>query len=231
VGYLEQTRRPLHCLAFLLPMLAVYEVGIFLAYPPFSTEGPPEVMAKVLLSWFMELLGATGVYLPGLIVVLALLGWHLARKDPWQIDRPVLVGMAGESALLALPLLLWHAVLTHRTPLASADWADSVLLSMSAGIYEELVFRLLLISLLTFIMTEIIRLKSRPAEVLAVVLSSLLFAAHHCKGFGGSEPLALDRFVFRFAAGIYLAGVFVLRGFGIAVGSHTAYDVIVVSMR
>ena len=29
--------------------------------------------------------------------------------------------------------------------------------------------------------------------------------------------------------GVYLAGIFIYRGFGIAVGTHTAYDLIVVA--
>ncbi len=228
-GYLDQTRRPLQSLVFLLPLVMVYEVGIFLAYPPFSGKPPTEVQARVLLNWLMSLFGATGYHLAGLIVVAALLGWHVLRKDPWRLKRRVLGGMAAESVLLALPMLMFHALLAAGGRALSGDWADLVLLSMSAGIYEELVFRLLLISLLTFLLSEVVNLRHGPAEVLAVLLSSIIFAAHHCQGLGGSEPFVLTRFLFRAAAGVYLAGVFVLRGFGIAVGCHTLYDVIVVS--
>jgi len=212
-------------------MLILYELGIFLAYPSFSNEQPPEVMAKVLLAWFMALFGASGYYLPGLIVVVVLLAWHILRKDPWRVDRRVLMGMGVESVLLALPLLLYHAALASGVRLASGYWADSVLLSMSAGIYEELVFRLLLINLLTFLMTEVVNLKRPHAEAIAVLVSSVIFALHHCKGFGGGEAFVMSHFLFRSAAGVYLAGVFVLRGFGVAVGCHTIYDIIVVSMR
>ncbi len=230
-GYLELTRRPIYCLAFLLPILIVYELGIFLAYPPFSGDHPPEVFAKYLLSWIMALLGVTGYYLPGLMVIGILLGWHLWRRDPWRVDRPVLGVMAAESVLLALPLLLFHMVLAAPVMLSNPPWADTVLLSMSAGIYEELVFRLLLINLIAFLIADFGGLMKRgPAELVAVVLSSLIFALHHCKGFGGIEPFEMYRFVFRSAAGLYLAGVFVLRGFGIAVGAHTVYDIIVVTM-
>jgi len=36
-------------------------------------------------------------------------------------------------------------------------------------------------------------------------------------------------FGFRTAMGIYLAGVYIYRGFGIAVGAHAVYDLIVVA--
>ncbi len=228
-GYLDRTRRPIYSLYFLLPILILYELGVMLAYPSFAGEPAQEVMARYMLNWFMSLFGVTGVFLPGLIVVLVLLGWHLYRKDPWQVDRDVLVGMAAESVLLALPMLLFHALLAARAMLADTGWADAVLLSMSAGIYEELVFRLFLISLLTWFLAEVVGLKRPPASAVAVVVSSLIFALHHCQGFGGAEAFRWDYFIFRSAAGLYLAGVFVLRGFGIAVGCHTVYDIIVVT--
>jgi len=228
-GYLEQTRGPLLSLVFLLPMLIVYEVAVFMAYPPFSKTQPPEVMAKVLLSWVMALLGISGYYLPGLIVVLTLLGWHLYRKEPWRVDKGVLFGMAVESVLFALPPLLFHFALTNGIPLASSDWAESLLLSISAGIYEELVFRLILISLIVFVLADVFGLKLGPGELAAVLISSIIFAGHHYKGFGGSFPFDMPTFIFRALAGVYLAGVFVLRGFGIAAGCHIVYDLIVVS--
>jgi len=228
-GYFERTRQPLYSLVFLLPMLLIYELGILLAYPSFSPHRPPEVQAKVLLTWFMALLGVTGFYLPGLAVVVILLGWHVLRREPWRVDRPVVLGMAVESVLLALPPLLFHAALTNRILLAGTDWAESLLLSISAGIYEELVFRLLLISVLVFLLTDVLKLKRSPAELVGVLLSSVIFAAHHYKGFGGADAFDLTTFWFRAVAGVYLAGVFVLRGFGIAAGCHMFYDLIVVT--
>jgi hypothetical protein len=37
----------------------------------------------------------------------------------------------------------------------------------------------------------------------------------------------LFSFVFRATAGVFFAGLFVVRGFGITVGSHAAYDLLV----
>ncbi len=210
-------------------MLIVYEVGIFLAYPPFSQEQAPEVVAKVLLSWFMAVFGVTGFYLPGLAVVAILLIWHVNRRDSWRINKTALVGMAVESVIFTVPPLIFHAALARRVPLATSDWAASLLLSLSAGIYEELVFRLILISVLIFLLAEVLNLNMEASELLAVLISSLVFAIHHYKGCGGSDPFEWTSFLFRAMAGIYLSGVYVLRGFGIAVGCHMFYDLIVVS--
>ena len=49
-------------------------------------------------------------------------------------------------------------------------------------------------------------------------------------GFDGVEVPVFDPSDaghFRWLAGVYFAWVFVVRGFGVAVGTHTAYDILV----
>ena len=62
---------------------------------------------------------------------------------------------------------------------------------------------------------------------LTVIVSSLLFAAHHYYPIG-RDPMTAASFAFRAAAGAYLAAVYVFRGFGLAVGSHVVYDAVAV---
>ena len=63
-------------------------------------------------------------------------------------------------------------------------------------------------------------------SALAVTGSALLFSIAHHAGAPG-EAFTWYAFSFRWLAGIYFAWVFVVRGFGIAVGTHTAYDLLV----
>jgi membrane protease YdiL (CAAX protease family) len=96
---------------------------------------------------------------------------------------------------------------------------------LGAGVYEELLFRLLLLPLLAWVLR---RLAMSPAAAMvgAVLLSSLLFAiAHHIGPYG--EPFAWFKFFFRLLAGIFFAVLFVYRGFGIAAGTHAGYDLLV----
>jgi membrane protease YdiL (CAAX protease family) len=96
---------------------------------------------------------------------------------------------------------------------------------VGAGIYEEVLFRLLLFSGLVALGR---RLSGSPALAvsLGALVSALLFsAAHHVGPYG--EPFEGYNFLFRTVAGVYFALLFQLRGFGIAVGAHACYDVIV----
>ena len=62
--------------------------------------------------------------------------------------------------------------------------------------------------------------------VLAIAISSLLFSAAHHVGPYGEWPIRWPHFVFRTLAGVFFALVYVYRGFGIAAGSHAAYDIL-----
>jgi len=55
-------------------------------------------------------------------------------------------------------------------------------------------------------------------------LRPALRGAHHLGPHG--EPFNGAFFAFRTAAGLYFAGLYRVRGFGIAVGAHAFYDVL-----
>ncbi|MCK4752623.1 MAG: CPBP family intramembrane metalloprotease [Planctomycetes bacterium] len=102
---------------------------------------------------------------------------------------------------------------------------------IGAGIYEELVFRLVLICLLMIFFQDLLRLNHRNSVILAVLVSAALFSAHHhiifLNGrFGQTAAFNWTEFSFRTLAGIYFAVLFAIRGFGITAGTHAFYDII-----
>lgn len=113
----------------------------------------------------------------------------------------------------------------------SAGLLGDIVTSIGAGIYEELVFRLVLIILLMLLFQDLLHFKHGTSIVLSVVISAVLFSAHHhiffLDGrFEIGETFSVARFVFRALAGIYFAVLFAVRGFGITAGSHAFYDII-----
>ena len=228
IGYFEVSQRPMAALALLVPLVALYEIGTLAAGPTLHGEAS-RVVAFHLLEMFFSILGAASFHLPALAVVAVLIAWHVACRDPWTIHLPTTLAMALESIVLALPLLMLSR-LVGPIPFAStqpAQWGDEIILSIGAGIYEELLFRLILISLLGMALVDFARMRRSTGYAIAVVLSSLLFAAHHYAPLT-TEPFAMGSFAFRAVAGLYLSLVFVLRGFGLAVGCHAAYDLMLV---
>jgi hypothetical protein len=101
-----------------------------------------------------------------------------------------------------------------------------LMLSLGAGLYEELLFRVLLVSGLLLLARRVMRLGPGLANTFAVGLAALIFSAFHYIGPFG-DPLRLDSFVFRTIAGIAFSALYVFRGFGITAWTHALYDVIV----
>lgn len=237
VGYFRTAEAPYHSLLFVLPLIAAYEVGIRHLAGSASLGGDPgthpQIVAFTLMQRFFVWFGATGAMLPALSVVGILLAWHVARKDAWKIRPLVLGGMAVESVLLAIPLIgVGFAVANHMAlwafPAPDPATLKLLVLSCGAGVYEEAVFRLGAMTLLSFLLCDVLRIPSRVGLVLVVMVSSVLFALYH---YWGSELFTWRSMVFRTIAGVYFALLFLTRGFGITAGAHAAYDIFVVSMR
>jgi len=104
-------------------------------------------------------------------------------------------------------------------------WRD-VVISLGAGPYEELIFRLFLVELLLWGLTGPLKMDRQSATVIAVLISATLFAGYHYLP-GTGEHFHWGSFLFRTGAGIYFSIVFVQRGYGVAAGCHTFYDVLV----
>jgi hypothetical protein len=108
------------------------------------------------------------------------------------------------------------------------ETANLLVLSLGAGVYEEAVFRLGALTLISVVLCDVIRVPAKPGLCAAVLGSSVLFAFYH---YWGAEPFGWRSMVFRTLAGIYFSILFLCRGFGITVGAHSAYDVLIVSLR
>ena len=111
----------------------------------------------------------------------------------------------------------------------------NIVTGIGAGIYEELVFRLILICILMLLFQDVLKLGHENAIILSVLISAALFSAHHHIDFLSGRPNVVDpfdwtRFAFRTVAGIYFAFLYAIRGFGITAGTHAFYNIIAVSV-
>jgi hypothetical protein len=112
----------------------------------------------------------------------------------------------------------------------------NIVTGIGAGIYEELVFRLILIIVLMMLFQDALGLGRKISIILSVLISAALFSAyHHIVYLDGqfvqSSPFNWPEFGFRTIAGIYFAVLFAIRGFGITAGAHAFYDIIAVSIN
>src|SRR5262249_34662802 len=140
-GYLSRSSAPLVSLVFLLPFVAVYELGtrLILADP---VAGTPQVIAFTMLQRAFAPLGPSARHLPARALVSILFAWHLARKDGWTVRFSTLLGMGLESIALGVPPIVFGLLLRRFLPLGGGDGEPltaTVIFAFGAGVYEELV--------------------------------------------------------------------------------------------
>ena len=238
--YWSDARTPLSSLLFLIPWIVVYEFGVVV-----MGQDQPDVVRNGADFWMRSALSQLGfgnIFLLPSIVVTMLLASHIFRKNPWHVRFETQLGMLAESVLLAIGLVAvgqCHDIIFRHVAVGSVSaehGASAAILNtigpvtravtfIGAGVYEEVMFRLLLVPA-AFMFFRMFEFPSKWAAMMAAVCTSFLFAIAHHIG-PSAEALNLFAFSFRAAAGLFFASVFLLRGFGITVGCHAAYDLLV----
>jgi len=222
-GYFYWSRDAAVGLFAILPLWLIYECAR-LWLSPAERNG-----AEALLLQQMHRLGPFGHLgvSAAFCLLIATAAWSLVRRRvPWMRLAAVIALEGCVYALLLGPLASAMAASATRV-LALADpstLAVNLVGSLGAGIFEELVFRLGLMSLLAWLGMQALRAWSLPswiAGVVAVVASAVVFSwFHHACG----QPYDRHVFLYRAMAGILLGTLMWLRGIGVCVYTHTTYD-------
>lgn len=234
-GYWTAPRQARYALPFALPLLLLYE-GLSFVLTQSAYAGLRNGADVLLKTLFVAFGGSRGVALFSVLLVGvgAWLVWRDRRRHPGPLEGRVFGLMLAESlvyaALLgsvvtALTALLLSPMLsvTQVAGPGRLSLTAQLVLSLGAGIYEELLFRVLLVSGL-LALGAWLGWRRPTAVAAAIVLAALIFSAFHYLGPMG-DPFALASFTFRAVAGLLLSGLYVARGFGIAAWTHALYDV------
>ena len=232
--YYRDSRASRYSILFAVPLLLAYEgLAWFLADP--AGGGVRNGADVILKSLFLTLGGPRGllvfnVLLAGVGAWLIVRDW---RQHPGGVRLGVFARMLAESAVLAM---LVGAVIGRATsallrylivgPSGGLDLPSQLMISLGAGIYEELLFRVILVGALAALGARAFGWSTRTAGVVACVLGALLFSAFHYIGPYG-DPLEAGSFIFRALAGLTFSALYLLRGFGITAWTHALYDVFV----
>jgi membrane protease YdiL (CAAX protease family) len=266
-SYLERTSRPIYAIVFLTPLIVLYEVGTILVNTDTLRHCENRVVAFVWLKYLAQFVGfedRTSFAVLPLLVLLVLAGFQFASRKKWHVDFVDTVPMAGECALLSVPLVALGMLLSrqsqaasqatetavaHGVPQTLASYSSigssqghglmgQIVTGIGAGIYEEFIFRLVFICLLMIFFQNLLGLKHVPAAIASILISSALFSAYHHidilplqSGMRAVDPFTWPKFIFRTLAGVYFAGLFTFRGFGITAGTHAFYDILVALMK
>ena len=212
-----------------LPLWLLYEV-LRLRLTPEERNG-----AEIMLVQAVERVGPNGHLVLSVVLCLCMLlaARSLVRRQvPWLRVAMVSALEGTVYGLLLGPLSA--ALASSATSVLSAASQDGgtnprlvqdLVGAMGAGIFEELLFRLGLMSLLVWGWERVRRVFDLPQALgglLAVAVSAVVFSwFHHVWG----EPFTLPAFLFRTMAGVLLGVLMIFRGYGVCVYTHVLYDV------
>jgi len=231
-AYLVETRRPLHSLSAIAPLVLAHAALTWLFEPPVSAA------AALWVQWPLVRMGLSSgmaaVVLAALFVLAGIaLSYREIRGGHARFKPLLLPWIWAEGCAWGLVLhLAWNGIGRGTAGGDGLGVGDNLALALGAGIYEELVFRVVVFWLVRKALD--LAASSPPKEVAAlgrtlsaVLLTSLIFAsAHHF----GPEPFSWDALLFRTVAAVVFTSLFAWRGLGVAACAHAAYDVFVVAL-
>ena len=188
--------------------------------------------ADVLIEQAISTLGFDIFYVVSTLFVLVFLSIVYYQKknyDSFKIYKSYLLAMLVESFFYALLLFfILGSMSLYLMDVSVTNIYFNIILSLGAGIYEELIFRVFSLYILYQLMKFVFKSMSNfSSHFFALILSAILFSSFHFIG----EELFLDNpeaFAVRFIAGILLGFLYINRGFGVTAITHSFYDIFVI---
>ncbi len=233
-GYFQLTRSGTYSFLAVMPLFVLYELLITLVN--LDRELEIRISADI---WLKQMLAGIGLSdhaaVAGVVGLVGLIVFLSERRYKIAIHRHYFVYMLIESLFYAI-FTAWlvsdfirHIFGLHTLPvlgLQSVGLLTQVTLSLGAGLYEELFFRVILVSGLFWGFSFFADNKPLTYVMAAFVGAAIFSGIHHLGEFG--DPFSLSVFTFRLAFGLCLNALYLARGFGIAAWTHALYDIMVV---
>ena len=223
--YLEKSKSPWYSFIFAFPALIIYELVLFWMRNvefTYIQNGADVLIEQIIYNSSFEVLHVSStIFFIALIFVLV---YQKKKFKSLQVNMKYLNLMIIESLTYASVLFFIMGNI-YLMDVSSNDLLCNIILSFGAGIYEELIFRVLLIYIFIQLIKFLFRLGDFSAQFYAIFFSAILFSLFH---FIGIESFNNEAFAVRFIAGIFLAILYVQRGFGITAITHSIYDIFVI---
>jgi len=227
-AYLRYTHHHYYSILLVVPLFLFYEIGVWWVYR--NSMDKIRNLVDVLIKFAIQYCGISTFFVVSVLALLIFLIIFRPRKEflvfHWYYYIMMLVESLFFSLLFSFFILKFFSVITCSTAQIEKSWAG-LILSLGAGIYEELLFRVLLFSGISVLLMKIFKFDTVFAGIFAAFITSCGFSLIHYLGIFG-EKFSLYSFLFRLAGGLFFCLVYKLRGFSIAVYTHAIYDILIV---
>ena len=243
--YLEFSRSAYYAVVASLPLLVAYQMLLALDGGS-GSRGQVRNAPEVWLRSLMESLGVSPSNATLMMILALILAIPVVRKHSVKLE-------AGYFGMMLLEALVYGFVLgivinyilaflfTFFQPamagvtvpmpipmalLGQGGLVQELALSLGAGLFEELFFRVILLNVLLSGFRLIF--PGWMGAAISIPLAAFLFSLAHYVGSLG-DAFEVYGFLFRWLAGLIFTVLYYLRGFAITAYSHAIYNILVVT--
>ena len=225
-NYWRYSRSAYYSAVAALPLLVIYEILIVLSQSRYwGIRNAADVWIRTFLMAFD--LQAQHVTFVLIGISLALIPIAKSRARGIKLKANYFALMFAECLTFSLVLGVVLQSILRLGGLSSGGPGSGLMqnlaLSVGAGLFEEIIFRVILLNLLFLLLSPLLK-KKVVAAVVSVLLASFLFSLSHYVG-TMADTWQLYSFMFRWAAGLLFTVLYFVRGFAITAYTHAFYDI------
>ena len=225
-NYWRYSRSAYYSAVAALPLLVIYEILIVLSQSRYwGIRNAADVWIRTFLMAFD--LQAQHITFVLIGISLALIPIAKSRARGIKLKANYFALMFAECLAFSLVLGVLLQSILRLGGLSSGGPGSGLMqnlaLSVGAGLFEEIIFRVILLNLLFLLLSPLLK-KKVVAAVVSVLLASFLFSLSHYVG-TMADTWQLYSFMFRWAAGLLFTVLYFVRGFAITAYTHALYDI------
>ena len=225
-NYWRYSRSAYYSAVAALPLLVIYEILIVLSQSRYwGIRNAADVWIRTFLMAFD--LQAQHITFVLIGISLALIPIAKSRARGIKLKANYFALMFAECLAFSLVLGVVLQSILRLGGLSSGGPGSGLMqnlaLSVGAGLFEEIIFRVILLNLLFLLLSTLFK-KKLVAAVVSVLLASFLFSLSHYVG-TMADTWQLYSFMFRWAAGLLFTVLYFVRGFAITAYTHALYDI------
>ena len=231
MNYLNSTKNLFNSILFIFPFIILYELIAFFKFKnmPYQIRNTADIIIRDVISYFSpDVMTFYSLFLFFFLFLYILYNYKLKKTYTFNLNYTLTMYVEGIIWGTILVFIINGKSLFVSSFTMNSDYLLSFYYCIGASIWEEVLFRLICISIFLYIFAKI-KINKNVNIIMSIIVSSVLFSMFHYIGSMG-DVFSLYTFFYRFVGGIYLSILYYYRGIGISMMSHFVYDFILVTV-
>ena len=229
--YFSYTRNSIISLLFIFPFFLMYEILAFFLFD--NSNYVIRNSADIIFRDIFQIITNNTIFTYNSLLLILILCFifysYNDKKTEFNLNYIFLMFFEGIIFGLCLVVILnGYNVFNYSSQnYFLIDYSFMFYSCLGAGIWEEILFRYLLLTILIAFFNRVTN--KYTSIIISIIISSLIFSMFHYIGSSG-DVFTIYTFIVRFVGGIYLSIIYLYRGLGISMISHIVYDFVLVTI-